>query len=395
MLLVLLALTMALCALVDPYAVLGTPLVAGLNARKTAAIDWPRLSKAYMVQRARPATIILGNSSADVGFAPASAAWPEAARPVFNLAIDGGLPGNHLRYLQHALATASPRRVVLAVNFNESMVLTSRRVAASVQSQFDFEQRMRVLADGRPNPAYAGGRAADLIFATLSFTALSDSIRTLLHQHGTGIAAQSEAGWNNGAMMIGWTRQDGAYAMAMRKDREKIGQYLSWRSRKVLDIDSVFRLVQVVREHGAELSIVILPNHADGLEVLRQTGLDADYDAWKTALVDGVSRAAPDHVAIWDFSGYSPYTTEELPPPQDRGPGLRWFYEPVHFKPALGAIMAARIEGAAEPAGFGVQLTPGTVAAQIAAYHQAQAAWVASHPADVARIAALVAAAQK
>ena len=224
-LLVLLGAVAAICALVDPYAVIGTPLIAGLNARKTAAIAWPRLSKAYMIQRQHPTTLILGNSSADVGFDPDDAAWPDAARPVFNLAVDGGLPGTHLRYLQHAFAAgAAPKRVILAVNFNESLIMPHQRVSAAVQSQFDFEPRMRVLADGVPNPDYARARLADLVFATLSVTALSDSVKTLLHQNDPRIPYQSAQGWNSGAMMAGWTRQDGAYAMVMRKDQEKIAQ---------------------------------------------------------------------------------------------------------------------------------------------------------------------------
>ena len=152
--------------------------------------------------------------------------------------------------------------------------------------------------------------------------------------------------------------------------------------------------MRFARAHGAAIDVVILPNHADGMEVLRQTGLDADYDAWKTALVRGVAGAAPGQAAVWDFSGWSAYTTEDLPAPGDRDHPLRWFYEPVHFKPALGDAIAARIEGAGQPDGFGVRLTPVNVASQIAAYHAGQAAWEAAHPADVARIAALVASAK-
>ncbi len=392
----LLAAVIGICVLVDPYAVFGTTLIDGLNGRKTAAIAWPRLSKAYMIQRQRPKTLILGNSSADVGFNPDSAVWPQSARPVFNLAVDGGLPATHLRYLQHALAGTAPSRVIIAVNFNESLVMPQGpRVSAAVQSQFDFEPRMRVLADGTPNPGYPRGHAADLVFATLSFSALSDSIKTVLHQNDLRTPYQSAQGWNSGAMMAGWTRDDGAYAMMMRKDREKIAQYESWRGSRALDIDAVFRAIRLANARGADVAVVILPTHADGLEVLRQLGLDADYGAWKTALVRGIAGAAPDGRAIvWDFSGYSPYTTEDLPAPGDRSHGLRWFYEPVHFTAALGDVMAARIEGAAEPASFGVRLTPDNVAGQIAAYHAGQAAWVASHPDDVARIAGLIGAAK-
>ena len=390
-LMVMLGAIVGLCVVADPYAVIGTPGIAGLTAQKPAAADWPRVTKAYLVQRQHPVTLIAGNSTADVGFNPGSAAWPKDWRPVFNLAVDGGMPSTHLRYLQHALASAAPAHVVISINFIESLVMPQRRLSAATQSQFDFEPRMRVLADGAPNPAYARGHLADIVFATLSFTAVSDSIKTLLHQNDPGETYETAQGWNDGGKFRRWASEDGFFSLAMNKDREKIPQYVAWRGGKITETAPVFEMVKLARAHGADVTVVILPNHADTLESLRQIGLDADYDAWKTAIVNGVARAAPDGgAAIWDFSGYSPYTTEELPPPGDHTHRLRWFWEPVHFQPALGDLMIARIAGAASPADFGVRLTQANLPAQFAAYRAGQAAWVASHAQDVARIAAIV-----
>jgi hypothetical protein len=381
----------ALCGFVDPYAIFGTPRIAGLTANKPAAADWPRVTKAYMVQRAHPTTLIIGNSTADVGFNPDSPAWPAAARPVFNLAIDGGLPRTHLRYLQHALYVTAPTHVVISVNFTESLILPQRKLSAAVQDQFAFEPRMLVLPDGEPNPDYRNGHIADLVFATLSFTALSDSITTLLSQNNPDATYETEAGWNNGGKFHRWEREDGFYSVFMNKDREKIPQFMRWRDHKIVDIDPVIEMVKIARAHHADVTVVIIPNHADEMDALRQLGLDADYDAWKTAIVDGVTKAAPDGGAtIWDFSGYTPYTTEPVPAPGDHSHTLRWFYEPVHFQPTLGDLMIARIEGAPAPDNFGTILTPATLPAQIAAFHAAEAAWVSGHPRDVARISAVI-----
>ncbi len=380
-----------LCVFVDPYAIIGTPRIAGLTADKPAAADWPRVTKAYMVQRAHPTTLIIGNSTADVGFNPDSPAWPEAARPVFNLAIDGGLPRTHLRYLQHGLFVTHPTHVVITVNFTESLIMPQRKLSAAAQDQFAFESRMLVLANGQPNPSYRNGHIADLVFATLSFTALSDSITTLLSQHGPDATYETEAGWNNGGKFHRWEREDGFYSVFMNKDREKIPQFIRWRDQKIVEIDPVIDMVKIARAHHADVTVVIIPNHADEMDALRQLGLDGDYDAWKTAIVDGVTKAAPDGGAtIWDFSGYSPYTTEPVPPPGDHKHTMRWFYEPVHFQPRLGDLMIARIEGAPTPADFGTKLTPATLPAQLAAFHAAEAAWVPAHPADVARISAVI-----
>ena len=385
------AAVVTLNVVVDPYAVIGTPRIPGLTAQKPAAADWPRVTKAYMIQRAHPATLIIGNSSADVGFNPDSPAWPQSARPVFNLAIDGGLPATHLRYLQHALSVVHPTHVMIAVNFTESMVLPTHQLSAATQSQFDFEPRMLVRADGTPNPDYMRGHIADLVFATLSFTALSDSINTLLHQNDPNATYETASGWNDGGKFHRWAREDGFYSLVMNKDRDKIPQFARWRAQKIVQTDEVLQMVRLARTHGADVTVVILPNHADEMDALRQLGLDADYDSWKTTIVDGVTKAAPNGGAvIWDFSGYTPYTTEAIPGPGDHTQRLRWFWEPVHFQADLGQLMIARMEGAAEPADLGVRVTPGNLALQIGTFHAAEAAWVASHPGDVARVAGLI-----
>jgi hypothetical protein len=380
-----------LCVFVDPYSVIGTPRIAGINRDKPAAADWPRLTKAYTVQRADPVTLIVGNSSADVGFNPDSNAWPQAARPVFNLAVDGGLPSTHLRYLQHALAVTHPAHVVIAINFIESLLMSSGQMTAAAQDQFAFEARMLVRKDGSPNPGYRQAHFDDLVFATLSFTAVSDSIRTLLHQNDAAATYETPSGWNNGGKFHRWAREDGFRELVVRKDREKIPQLMEWKADRTLDVAPVAAMVRLARAHGAAVTIVILPNYVDEMQSLRQLGLDPDYDAWKSDIVKGVAQAAPDGGAtIWDFSGYNQYTTEPLPGPGDRKNVLHWFWEPVHFQTTLGDLMIARIEGAPAPADLGVRLSAATLPVQIAAFHAGEAAWEKTHPDDIARVAAIV-----
>jgi len=384
----------ALCVLVDPYRAFGTPGIAGLTLQKPAAVRWSRLSKAYMVQRVHPATLLLGSSSADVGFNPDGPAWPASFRPVFNLAIDGALPDTNLHYLRHALVSATPAHVVIEANFIESMVLPSAPMDAAAHTQFDFAPRMRVTVNGLPNPGYFGAHVADIVFATLSVTSLSDSIDTLLHQGDPSEVYETASGWNDGGALRRWAANDGFYRLMMNKDQAKIPQYAAWRRDKVLQIAPVVEMVRVARAHGAAVTLVIPPNYVDEMEALRQLGIDADYDAWKSALVAGV-EAADANAAIWDFSGYAPYTTEALPAPGDVSHRLRFVWESVHFQSGLGDLMIARMTGAATPADFGVRLTTANVAARIMSYHAGQAAWVRDHPGDVARVAAMVRDVQK
>ena len=65
----------------------------------------------------RPASLVLGNSRAEIGFDPESPAWPESARPVFNLALPGAGIAAVADELAEALRSTSPRLVVVGLDF--------------------------------------------------------------------------------------------------------------------------------------------------------------------------------------------------------------------------------------------------------------------------------------
>ena len=108
------------------------------------------------------------------------------------------------------------------------------------------------------------------------------------------------------------------------------------------------------------------------------------------AVVEAAS-APGNPVELWDFGGFSPYVTEAVPAPGDTKHGLRWIWEPIHFRPELGALMVERMLGGSGPGDLGVRVTAADMPGRAAAYAEAQQAWVAAHLADVARIAGVVA----
>ena len=393
----LLGLTLAVAifnAAVDPYGILGTPRVPGLTAEKSAAADRPRLTKSYLVDRVDAQTLLLGSSNVDVGFNPASSAWPQSTQPVFNLAIDGSLPGVLHRYLQHALIHSHPKLVILGLSLEDAMIMPQKRLAAADQALYGFEQRLHTTADGAPNPGYLRARLEDTLFAILSTQALTDSVLTLLRQHDPGRNAQTPMGRNTGGSFIRWTAAEGPRALVMVKDREKAPQYLIWAADPRLNVHPVADIIRLAHDHGAQVIVFIQPSYVDQLEILRQSGLTPAYNAWKTEVARTVAEASTpqDPVPLWDFSGYSPYTTESLPTPAVTTP-LEWFWEPIHYREALADLLIRRMlapeakDGAND---LGVQITPATLPAHLAEIERQQREWVATHQPDVDRIATIV-----
>ncbi len=125
------AVTALVNAIVDPYDLYGWVSITGFNRYKTQAADQTRMTKPYLIERANPATILLGSSRVEVGFDPESNAWPAAMRPVFNLGIPASGPDEQYRILQHALVTAHPKYVVFGIGFADAHVAPTHRLFAA------------------------------------------------------------------------------------------------------------------------------------------------------------------------------------------------------------------------------------------------------------------------
>jgi hypothetical protein len=98
----------------------------------------------------------------------------------------------------------------------------------------------------------------------------------------------------------------------------------------------------------------------------------------KVDLAKLVAGANSITITAWDFLEYASYTTEPVPPPGDRITRPRWFWESVHFTPALGEIMLQRVFHDT-PADFGAPLTLARVDARNQLVREQQRAFVGWH----------------
>lgn len=376
------AVAVAFNGAVDPYGMFGTTPVAAFNRDKPQAETQPYLAKTYLVERVRPATLLLGNSRVQSGLDPESPAWPAEAKPVFNLGIGGADAYTSLRFLQHSLATARPKLVVIGVSLDDCQA--ARHVRA------DFESRLRATPSGAPNPALLSARIKDAAFALMSLTATADSVLTVLHQGNAGKSRMTPLGFNDNGDAKAATALAGHFPLFNAKEKLKIADALAWAKEPEFDLDPVTRMIALAREHGARVVVFISPGHAGELEIYRQIGVLGRFARWKKALGALVDGFAADGaaVALWDFASFSPYTTEPIPAPGDRRTRLKWFWEMNHFTPALGDAIIARMMGAG-PADLGTRLTG--AAEPPAEFCRRQRDYIAERPGDVARIGALVA----
>jgi hypothetical protein len=391
--------------LVDPYGVHGSPSRPGWNLIKPSAVQQAHLGQAFRVARVAPQTLVMGNSRAQVGFDPEHVAWPETARPVFNLSLPGTDIGVALQYLRHAIALAQqekrapPRLVVLGVDILD--FLPAVQVPAKAGSELSPSG-----AHGAPAPIAQGGdlrQSKTQLESLFSLSALMDSAATVLAQRDPFASHLTNLGFNTMRNYERLAGNEGYRQLFDNKDRShmvtlayrardkallaaaKTPLPLAWDARA--DLQAVLDLCQ---QHRIELRLVVYPYHALFLQSLWQAGLWPEFDAWKRELAQlshAPSAQAQPAITVWDFAQYNEATSEAVPAAGDTQTQMRWFWEAGHFKRELGDRVLARILAPApEDDHFGSRLTPASVDAILARGHVAGQAYRSAHAQEIERL---------
>ena len=360
----------------DPYLFFGMPRISGFNARKPAVDIRQRMMKAYDVLRAEPRTLILGSSRPAVGIDATSTAWPEADRPVYNLTFGSGSPYMAYRYLQHVSSAHRLSMVVVGLDFEYFL-------AGLHPENLDFEPFMRVQPDGSASPVRRQ-YIRDFVQSTLTFHSLKDSAATLAGSLRNASSDVVAGNWHWYQELIVLSML-GAYDEFAVADLQ-IAPNFRGRQRDPRAFDAVRRLLDLCRTSGTRVVLFINPSHAHGLEIQDLSGQWSAFEQWVRDLVALASQysngASGNAVPLWDFTGYTPYTTE-VPLPDTRV--AKWFIDPDHYSLALGEIIVRRMFGDSDEP-FGVLLTPANIEPHLAEIRAQRAQYRAQHPAEVRRV---------
>jgi hypothetical protein len=388
---------------VDPYLLFDVKRVHGFNDLKPSVATRERMMKAYQAGRVSARTIVIGSSRPDLGIDPATNSWPASARPVYNLSLVGSGTTEGMKYLRHYLAMNpghAPRTVVVGLDFESFLYVPSRGPNRRVKSgnTSELEERLAVDAGGNPNPQRTARVLKDRALGLLSLDAIVDSIKTITGSRSASVTNLEPNGHLSEAGFRDTAHADGFQLLFTQKHLDAIKQY--GKPRRVLsdtpdspirEFGALRELLLLAKANGIEVILVIQPAHASRLELLDRMGYWGDYERWKRELVVLSAQAgAGQKVALWDFGGYEREAREPVPA---KGKGIRdmqWFWDPVHYTSKLGDVMVARIFTDGQGEGFGVQLTPANVDAQIARVRRDREAFRAAMPEETARLSRLV-----
>jgi hypothetical protein len=365
--------------IIDPYLVVGTPRIPGLNARKPAIETQDRLMKTYDALRAAPNTVTVGASRVGWGLDARDGAWPVSDRPVYNLSIAASDPYTSLRYLQHVMSQRHLSLVVMDLNFEQYLSVGK---AYRFTGPPDFESRLAVSADGVKNPAQARERMRDLLQSTLSVDALTDSTATVWANLQHESADIVSGNWLAARNLLRFDAGPGSYLRVMAVDTIFIRFYNSPDAARQINpftLEDVQAVIDLCKSHRTDVIFFVNPLYADWLEITDLAGLWPFFEEWKREIT---TLTAKNRVPLWDFTDYDSRSTESLPL---SGGTLRWFLDCAHSTHALGSMIIKRIRGAGDET-FGVRLTPENVEAHLAGIRERQHLYRERHPADVRRV---------
>lgn len=381
--------------LVDPYLVFGRPRVAGFNQAKPAAESREGLMKAYEAQRHNPRTVVLGSSRADIGLNPASASWPPQWGPVYNLSLAGADLGQNLRYLKHLVRAHAGRsaleHVVLGLDFESFLARPKQAGTGADAGPRELEIQSRLDAMAAVSVASQQRAWQDKAESLFTLDALLDSgLAVLASQSATpGVDIDADGQFSDGQLRK-WTQTDGVAQLFKQKNLDMLRGFKP--PRRSLDPgdgslmrgqSQVAGLLELARQHRLKLVLLIQPSHVSRLEMLDAMGYWAEFELWKRALttIADAARASGVNVTLWDFSGYEPENLEQLPAKEQAHTPLQWYWDPVHYRPALGDRLLAMVtaEGGAPPPGM---LTAATVDARLQQVHRDRAAYRERNQAD-------------
>lgn len=347
--------------LIDPYDVFGTPRLPGLSLIKPAAKNHALLAKTYQVARAHPVTVVIGSSPVHIGIDASSDEWPADMRPVYNFGIPGGYAtSTSLRTLQEAVAAGGVKNAVVFLDFQN--FFQAEQPATELTED---ERRFRVTPAGQPNPHRPAQAARDMFLSLATLGAFIDSVKTVASQRIGSSLNLAPDGSSNEADFVNAARSDGMHVIFEQKNdfeferATRLARNMSGWNGALPNLGIIDAMIAYARDQHVKLTLVLAPHHADTLELYWRTGMWPRIEQLKTEIA-ALADARDPHVTFWDFMDYSPFATETVPPAGDVRTATTWFWEPTHFKKALGYVMIGQVAARSGPA-FGAVLTPADV----------------------------------
>lgn len=324
--------------IVDPLDIYRIGEKKGFNKIKPEVASYSRLSKPIQTELLQPKSIAFGSSRVEYGMNMSHSAWQ---KPALNNALSGTSIYDISRLFQHAIATAPIETAVIGVDLFMFNVYREKYKTIN-------EKVLATSHDGVRSPLHKSQQLLLTLFSKDIFLA---SLTTLRKQK------QKEQRYTKYGQLINSRTVNkildkGGFNRIFRNMTKKLPAVLwtecrdgrfSYQGKGENSLEAFRNILTMARDNNVQLKFFISPTHAWLLEAMDAIGLWQEFEKMKRTLVKEVAlaneQAGKDFVELWDFSGYTSYTTEKVPVVGDNKTIMKWYIDPSHYSDDLGDIM--------------------------------------------------------
>ncbi|HUD87645.1 MAG TPA: hypothetical protein VMR17_14405 [Xanthobacteraceae bacterium] len=373
----------AINLVVDPYDVSRLVRVRGFNDDKAREEGFARLRKPFDLWRRHYDGVVLGSSQVERGIDTDNPTLAARGLTLYNAGISEERPFEQALLLKHAVEVSGVRFAIVSLDF-------LRYVGGGGRPDFLPQDWNR-------------WRGVDEYLKTLiSYTTLADSAATVAAswahrpslQHGPDGLMNAEAFERIGVPHVRelFNAVDAVY---LNSAYAPVLQGRAALERDGFDHTALRDMLATAHRTGVRLYFFITPSHAQQFEIMSMLGLIPLYQEWESEVTCELARdgEGAQSFPLWDFSGYNSVTTEPVPPLASKAV-MRWYFDPVHYKPVVGRFIEDRLLDMPADAlsgvdDFGVKLTLDTLNAHFASIAHSRQEYLAAHPDFVGSLAAL------
>ncbi len=325
-------LAMVITYCIDPYRIFLTPEIEGINKKKPFAQGEIFFNRLVGIQSNKPRTILLGNSRVQWGLSAKSDLWPTTFRPVYNAAIPGANTQTALAYLEYAAATGNIKTVLLGLDYFSFLIADGVDPEKPV-----IRGNYKLLLAAGSDPA----KVVTNYFTRLaSIDSLADSLLTIIRQkapYGPDILPNGD----NPLKEYEWYASEKGYhklfkqylsktKVNLKKDRHVFFSEVESSS----EFEALNRIINLAEQNNIHLYIYFQPYHTVLQDLIISEGRREEYQKWRGLIIHMVNGHK--NLVLWDFGGRNAWTSESVPEAGDTVTQMKWYWEPGHYKKALG-----------------------------------------------------------
>ncbi len=368
---------------IDPFSVYGRVYFKdGIEVNSPAFSAQVKMGKALAINQRKPEILIMGSSRSLFGFSYHVAEQYFPKQNIYNISFSGVTFYEILRYFQHAVASSSVKQVYIGLDFYQFH-------GGRLPEKTFREDRLAVDINNQSS----GSAINDLISTLLSVDAVFYSVKVFAGLYRSDDDTFLTNGFINKEHacpgLSAFLKSEEGYINKVYTVPEftfkTIGNQGS-------TLDYFKQIVQLAHEKQINLYFFISPPHARQWEVITQLGLWRQWEQWKREILSITEQESKRYLqsafSIYDFSGYSIYSTENVP--RNGKQEMQWYCDSAHYKQALGNIILDKMLNAGGQENFGRILSTKNIDAHLRAIKVDRLEYQSSHQQDIKDIQELI-----